>query len=114
MNAKGRAGLANVLCAALIATVLTAPLMAMLTPPQTGEAIAVFAPGTAPTDAYLAAAASGARDIRLLAGGHAVRIKMPDGGPSALRAQGALLVISPVFAAGCSAMRSAQSLESAP
>lgn len=114
MSAKGRTGLANMLCAIVMVAVMAAPLMTLLTPPQTGEAIAIYAPGTAPAQAYLAAAASGARDIRLLAGGRAVRVAMPEAGPAALRAHGALLVISPVFAAGCSAMRATQSLEPAP
>ncbi len=101
MRSGNRDRLANGICAGVLALVLTAPAIAVLAPPMEGEAIAIFPPGSSLSAVLLAAAAADARDLNPLPGGYAVRLTLPEAGAAALRREGALLVIRPVFAAGC-------------
>lgn len=102
MHKGGNIRLANWLCAGVMAVVLAAPVAAVLQPPAAGEAIAVFAPGTGATATMTASVQAGAEGIRLLPGGDAALVILPGEGAAALRRAGALLVIRPIFAAGCS------------
>lgn len=94
------------LLAATLCLVCLVPPALMLAPPSGGTMLAVFAPGTSPRDALLAAAAAGAHAAEPLASGAFVRTDMPPrlqgrSGPAALRAQGAILVIAPISDWAC-------------
>lgn len=102
MPAGHRNRAANMMCAGLIGLIAAFPLAMVFQPPSTGEAIAIFPPGTQPGSVLAASASAGSTAISLMPGGHAARLDLPEGGAAALRQAGALLVIRPVFAAGCS------------
>ncbi|MGP1273850.1 MAG: hypothetical protein ACQRW7_00370 [Caulobacterales bacterium] len=96
---------ARLILTAMLALVCLVPPALMLAPPAGGTMLAVFAPGGAPGDRLLAAAAAGAEAAEPLRGGVLVRIEMPDAsehnGPAALREHGALFVLAPLSGWSC-------------
>ncbi|KPP81194.1 MAG: hypothetical protein HLUCCA04_09390 [Oceanicaulis sp. HLUCCA04] len=92
--------------ALMLTLVCLGPVALMLAPPATGTMLAIYGPGMSARETLLAASAAGARAAEPLAGGIMVRAEMPatalgPSGASALRAQGALLVIAPIAGWAC-------------
>lgn len=94
------------LAAATLCLVCLVPPALMLSPPASGEMLAVYAPGQPARETLLAAAAAGAHAAEPLAGGMLVRTDMPVSatgreGAHALRTHGALFVIAPISGWAC-------------
>ncbi|WP_188450574.1 hypothetical protein [Glycocaulis albus] len=92
--------------AAMLALVCLTPPTLMLAPPSGGTVLAIFAPGTSPTGALMAATSAGARAAEPLGGGMLIRADMPEGVPqasaaAALRARGAIFVFAPLSGWAC-------------